>query len=296
MKLVMGMNPESLKKAEDEYRRLTGLYEDGIMDKKNYSRALKKLALLDVQGNYWMIGADSGNWYRYQKGKWLKGNPHRQMVPVKSAGIKSAPAHLFSILSLVFANLMPLGGVLFFNWTVSTVIFLFWMENLVIGGWNIIKMKKARGTQIHTRFSMNNVPAERVSRKQIIGFFLMHYGGFTLGHFIFVLALFRFPEGGWGWLGLSFLFLCGSHGVSYFKNFIDGGEYLSTSYQDLFFRPYGRIIVLHIVIVAGGAFIMKNKGIVPLMMLVGGKIIIDLIGHLLERKKLIGQPDKSQIP
>ena len=51
------MNPERLKKTEDEYKRLTGLYEDGVISKRDYRRALKKMALLDVQGNYWMIGA-----------------------------------------------------------------------------------------------------------------------------------------------------------------------------------------------------------------------------------------------
>jgi len=50
-----------------------------------------------------------------------------------------------SIGSLILSNLIPLIGVLFFGWDVSTILILYWSENVIIGFYNIFKMAMARG-------------------------------------------------------------------------------------------------------------------------------------------------------
>src|SRR5204863_10015123 len=51
------------------------------------------------------------------------------------------PAHMSpSGLALIGANLVPLAGVLFFGWDLSSVMVLFWAESGVIGFYTALKM------------------------------------------------------------------------------------------------------------------------------------------------------------
>lgn len=51
-----------------------------------------------------------------------------------------------SALVLVLANLIPLIGVLFFDWSLLTILVLFWIENGIVGFWNIPRILLARGS------------------------------------------------------------------------------------------------------------------------------------------------------
>ena len=48
------------------------------------------------------------------------------------------------LVALVAANMVPLWGVLFFNWDAFYIVLLYWAENLVIGFYNILKMVLAQ--------------------------------------------------------------------------------------------------------------------------------------------------------
>jgi hypothetical protein len=85
-----------------------------------------------------------------------------------------------STASLVVANLIPLAGVLFWGWDMFAVMFLFWAENVVIGGFNILRMAMCQPDE----------PVMWGLKLFMIPFFAVHYGGFCLGHGIFVVALF----------------------------------------------------------------------------------------------------------
>ena len=45
-----------------------------------------------------------------------------------------------SVLALLAANLYPVVGVVFLGWDAFYLLILFWMENLVIGFYTVIKM------------------------------------------------------------------------------------------------------------------------------------------------------------
>ena len=45
-----------------------------------------------------------------------------------------------SLASLLGANIVPLIGVLFFNWDAGVVVLLYWLENVVIGFYNILRI------------------------------------------------------------------------------------------------------------------------------------------------------------
>lgn len=182
--------------------------------------------------------------------------------------------------------MVPVAGVFLLGWDVSAILFLYWAENVVIGIFNLVKMKTARGQAVKSRYRVNSRPAQDTKRTGLMLFFLVHYGMFTLGHGVFVVALFGIPSVALSWMGLSLLLMFVSHGVSYFYNFIGRGEYLRLSYQDLFIQPYARIVVMHITIILGGFFV-NSLGAPPaaLLVMVVLKTGIDIVAHLRERRK-----------
>lgn len=194
-----------------------------------------------------------------------------------------------SALALVVANLVPLYGVLALGWKVSPILVFYWTENLVVGFFNVLKMSRAQGVIEAPNMTLNGKPVTEASRKSLIIFFILHYGMFTLGHGVFIMALFNpnrqnlFAE-----LGMAILVLSVSHGYSYRRNFIGRGEYLNASFARLFWQPYKRMIAMHLAIVLGGALAQSwGAPLGALLVLVALKTLIDLFSHWLEHKKYV---------
>ena len=76
------------------------------------------------------------------------------------------------------ANLVPLVGVLFFDWSLFTIMFCFWLESAVIGCLNILKL----------------VIVANILSIIMVPFFIVHYGAFMSGHLVFIFALFSPDE------------------------------------------------------------------------------------------------------
>ena len=213
------------------------------------------------------------------------------MIPASVTAPRRAD---IALAALVLANLVPLFGVLMLDWDIGSVVVLYWFENLVIGGYTMLKMLlKARGRK---RF--------------LVLFFTLHYGGFCAIHGFFVLQLTRFAGEDWGhagtvtWPGplallqmfinlgqqllaaapreflLACLALVVSHGVSFVLVYLGQREYEHTTLKELMNAPYRRIAVLHIAIIAGG-FLVAGLGspLGLLAALVALKIGMDIMLH-----------------
>jgi len=100
-------------------------------------------------------------------------------------------------LALVVANAIPLVGVLFFGWSLLTILVLYWVENGIVGLWNIPKIILAEGSLVPGGIVP---PSSRTAgliggkipgagRVAMAGFFLIHYGFFWIGHGVFVFVL-----------------------------------------------------------------------------------------------------------
>jgi hypothetical protein len=205
-----------------------------------------------------------------------------------------------SVLVLVGANLFPIYQVLFGGWTVSSILILYWLENVLVGCFNVLRMLVARPGGVWS-------PGAKAA---LIPFFVLHYGVFTVFHGLFVFTLFvrhsgaaaswqdrpTFVSGGgalgyfaqlmcWQQLGYVFLALAASHAFSFFWNYLGQGEYRRTSLDDLMVRPYSRVAVLHVVIILGGLLVaVFHTPVVALVLLVALKIGMDLAGHLREHQ------------
>ncbi len=184
---------------------------------------------------------------------------------------------------------------MFWHWDVASIVVFFWIENLVIGFYNLIKM-----------LSYGSAKALFLS-----AFFTVHYGGFAAGHGLFISELFDLSEAmGWQdqdlvpangltgtfsevfaqlvaatpplWLW-GFAALMISHGGSLLLNFFLRGGRAKTNPDDLMSAPYKRLVILHVTIILGG-FVIESLGspLVLLVLLILLKIIADLRAHLLE--------------
>jgi len=219
----------------------------------------------------------------------------------------------FSLVALITANLIPFIGIFLFNWDVSFIVLLYWIENLIAGFYNILKM-----ALLKVDHSLENA-----GKLFLIPFFCVHYGGFCAVHgfflihffeigngsspfdnarhwwgpFIFVQLLFSViakiwsskpPEMIWAVIGLAI-----SHGISFWENYILGQEYRTGSLKKLMHQPYQRIVVMHIAIIAGGIFVMQLNSPLPLLIiLILLKIFFDLYLHKKShRVKLLKQDE-----
>ena len=195
---------------------------------------------------------------------------------------------------LVVANLIPLYGVLFLGWSVFSIIFLFWFENVIVGFFNVLRLDTVRVDQ----------PLKNLAKLFFIPFFTVHYGMFTAVHGIFVVALFGrdvidsssmsslnieilstiFKE---NYLLLAAEFLFISHAFSFFYNYLHKGEYRRSSLEKLMGQPYKRIVVLHLAIIFGGFLLMALKApIAGLILFIVLKIFMDVLSHLKEHRQV----------
>lgn len=200
--------------------------------------------------------------------------------------------------SLVLANLVPLIGVLFLGWSVWTILILYWIENGVVGAFNVLKMQRAEGTDTSgaAGWTVNGRPVSTLPKAGLIPFFVMHYGIFWLVHGIFVFTLPLFagassdaaaidPGADPSAIAFAAVVLLISHGVSYRLNFIGGGEYRRVSPEAQMFAPYGRLVVLHVTIVLGGLAIgFTGAPVAAVVILVLLKTAMDLGFHLREHR------------
>jgi Family of unknown function (DUF6498) len=64
-----------------------------------------------------------------------------------------------SAIALVIANAIPLIGVVFFGWSLLTILVLFWIENGIVGFWNVPKILLARGSALQALADMSEEAA-----------------------------------------------------------------------------------------------------------------------------------------
>jgi hypothetical protein len=209
----------------------------------------------------------------------------------KYLNLRDFSEYKLSAWALIAANAVPLFGVLFLGWDAFAIIALYWVENVIIGMVNVLKMitcnpdpaeiaeawsKSASPEQLQEMqkalkaFSSNADKtkfAHYASKLFFIPFFILHYGLFCMVHGAFILVLFG-PNSFGGspldvvhgllWdvardrhLGWAVAGLAGSHLFSFFRNYLGNGEYRRTMLPMLMIQPYARVVVLHLAILLG---------------------------------------------
>lgn len=192
---------------------------------------------------------------------------------------------------LVAANLVPLLGVLFLDWDLFLVLALFWLENVIIGVFGILKVAVATGGPLRGRVTSTL-------------FFVLHYGVFMFAHGMLLISLFGETANVDGEIqnvpdllsfllrgdvGIAVLALLVSHGWSFLSNFRGGGENQRLHGKDAMTLPYRRVLITQAGLMLGGLAIEQlGTPVAGLIVLVVVKILVDLRFHRREHWRLAG--------
>ena len=203
---------------------------------------------------------------------------------------------------MLIANLIPLVGVYLWDWNITDLVMLYWLENAVVGLYAILSMLVASPAGQSWWLGL-------AAKLFMVPFFVVHYGMFWVVHGIFLSGF--FGQGGAftpaaGSVGSSLfsplitqvttrtdlfawplLLMVVSHGVSFLTNFIGKGEFRAVSAPQMMMRPYGRVVVLHVSIVLGGFLALSvGPSMGVLILFVSIKIVVDIVAQLRENRSV----------
>ncbi|RDX36434.1 hypothetical protein DZA50_05055 [Kangiella sp. HD9-110m-PIT-SAG07] len=176
-------------------------------------------------------------------------------------------------IALALANVAPLIGVLLGYWNAFDIVFLYWFENIIIGLFTVIRMTIRPDTPTLFKFGGLFLGA----------FFCVHYGFFTYGHGSFIVSFFdeqllgtdsdinsnilnvagyMLSQRG---IQITIVGMFTAHLVEYIIAYRNRD--IEPAPKEMF-KPYKRIIVLHIAIIFGGfiAMLFDNSVGVALIM------------------------------
>ncbi|MGD2250096.1 MAG: DUF6498-containing protein [Candidatus Methanofastidiosia archaeon] len=184
---------------------------------------------------------------------------------------------------LLAANGATMWYALVEHWTLSTIMVVYWVQSVIIGGFNVVRILSLKKFSTEG-FYMNDkpVPQNKRAKTQTATFFAFHYGFF---HFIYLVFLLVDS----GSVNLTYVLMGGAifffdHLFS-FKHNIKRDEQKIQNIGHLMFFPYARIIPMHIAIMMGGALYGSTS---HLIIFFGLKTLADGIMHVVEHESGFG--------
>lgn len=149
-------------------------------------------------------------------------------------------------------GLIAIIGIYFFDWSVVTILFVYWLETGVIGMFNVVRMVfDTEIVEVPTRRKPTGTLVTWRSRLSISLFFCLHFGVFLYVHHFFIKQIaeeFSQPLQPQDWVGYILVPLLLQHAVAYYVEKRSGTS--EKVLMTLFTRPYLRIVVQQAVVVA----------------------------------------------
>ncbi|MBK9243874.1 MAG: hypothetical protein IPM30_03290 [Burkholderiales bacterium] len=200
----------------------------------------------------------------------------------------STPARQLQQVAATGSAVVMAVGIVLFGWPTFTVLALYWLENVIIGGFTALRILAAGGATGRYGESLATTV-----------FFCVHYGLFCAVHGIFVATLFGGIDAVGGFVEPLLLMIGRIAGdrigllvvaAMVAAAAIDAWQAMAAvdaddarAVRSIMAEPYGRIVVLHVVLIAGG-FLMAALDLPSLaaLLLVAVKLLHDL--RLLRRR------------
>lgn len=202
------------------------------------------------------------------------------------AGLRSLGGHLLHLLRndytavlLIIANIVPVIDLVRTGEPVGTILIIYWMQLIIIGFWNIIKLI------VVTRLAaLVFVPMFVIAYVSIIIFFGFIAGGLlddqmrgTAWQKDFSLWDYWVP-------GAVFFAV---HGTSFALNFIGRREYENTTWKKQINQPFFRAMPMWLAAVVGAIFgSFFNSAAFAVAFVLPVKTLLDLVGHFAEHGML----------
>ena len=187
-----------------------------------------------------------------------------------------------ALLSLVAVNIViPFVGLSVFGWDATTLLFVYWSENIVVMFYALLRMAFSK-TAANITVNGRKLPITLATTKLFgLFFFTVHFGIFALGHLGFLTLLFATQPFS-VYLNAMLIgapLLLVSHGTSFVQNFWKR-ERFTVPANELMAKPYARIVPIHIAIILGGFFTAGiTAPIVGVVVLSIVKLLLDITLH-----------------
>ncbi|MBS1919578.1 MAG: hypothetical protein JST17_04945 [Bacteroidetes bacterium] len=191
---------------------------------------------------------------------------------------------------LIAANLLPVVGVWFWEWSPIEVFMVYALETVIVGFFTLVKMGIVTLVR-RTDTWYNKGSVQTVSGLFFMFFFLVHYGMFVaiqtgifigvsgignqfhIGFFEFFLHWPSYFKGDLLYMLLGFFI---SYGFDLFWNFIRPGVYRTAPLMLLMFQPYGRIFVQQVTVILGSMFLTFGAGKIFILIFAAIKIFFEV--------------------
>lgn len=193
--------------------------------------------------------------------------------------------------SLIIANLIPLIGVWFFNWSAKEVFLVYCFETIIIGSYTLLKLLIAGLFRKKDVWQTQGTSVTKQPFWFFMLFFLVHYGMFVaiqMGMFFAVSGIgdehgITFLNFFSKWPSLltkeAYIMLGGfilSYGFRLVTDFILTGDYKTSSLGYLMFQPYGRIFIQQVTVILGSMFPSFGAGRIFIFIFASIKIFFEV--------------------
>ena len=189
-----------------------------------------------------------------------------------------------SVGALVVSNLVTIVIALLQQWPIALVIWIYWCQSVTIGVFMALRMAALRnfsteGFKINDR-SVEPTPS---TRRQTVAFFILHYGFFHFGYFMFLAGVVPAAE------DLMWMLICvGTFVVNHLLSFrhnveadLEGRPNIGT----LMFLPYARVVPMHLCVgLAAGAAEEGATTSAALAFFLLLKTVADVVMHVVEHR------------
>ena len=177
--------------------------------------------------------------------------------------------------SLFIANLLPVVGVWFFNWSAQEVFLVYCLETIIIGIFALLKMLITGLIKKNDEWQTTGGSIIKQPFWFFMFFFLIHYSFFVavqMGIFFSVsgigdqngITISNFLSKWPSLLTNDAYIMLGVFIVSYsfrfISDFILSGDYKTSSLGSLMFQPYGRIFVQQVTVILGSMLLSFGAG------------------------------------
>jgi hypothetical protein len=201
------------------------------------------------------------------------------------------------LLALLAANLITIILAILENWDVASVLFIYWAQSIIIGIFTVITLLSVdtgalaadmgKSLAEHGGNPVVNKGYIWLYKGILVGFFTLHYGLFHYGYFSFIVISGIFGPVDFGstgiWTACGLFFFNHLYSYSYHRgNEKRGAGFITAE----FFRPYNRIIPMHLTIIFGSMVMLVFQflgieSVMPVLVLfLGLKTWMDIRMHL----------------
>lgn len=189
-----------------------------------------------------------------------------------------------SLIFLIFSNVITIFFALKENWSLLTLMWIYWSQSIIIGIFNFIRILKLKNFTTKN-FRMNNKKIEATdnTKYSVAFFFLFHYGFFHFIYMIFLLtgSFIKFPgfsKTSVFFVLISIIIFFSNHLFSFIHNYENDSKKKRNIGTVMFF-PYARIVPMHLTLIFG-LFLTQSKFALILFIIL--KTIADIIMHQVE--------------